>query len=121
MTLLSRQAVLDAPELIYEDVEVPEWGGTIRVKAISGAERDRFEASVAERKGRKVRYNMENLRARLVQLAAIDEAGKLLFKRNDVAVLGQKSAAALNRVFEVARRLAGISEDDLEELEENLD
>jgi hypothetical protein len=36
-----------------------------------------------------------------------------------VEALGKKSAAALNRVFEVAQRLSGITDDDVEELAKN--
>ncbi|MFE3382837.1 hypothetical protein [Streptomyces anulatus] len=41
---LSAEQILDADDLAIEDVPVPEWGGTVRVKGMSGTERDRFEA-----------------------------------------------------------------------------
>ena len=37
----------------------------------------------------------------------------------DMEALGEKSAAALQRVFDVARRLSGMSESDVEELTKN--
>jgi hypothetical protein len=119
MKLLSREEILAASDVTTETVNVPEWGGAVLVKALSGAERDRFEASVAERKGKKTRLNMTNVRARLAALAIVDEAGKPLFRPGDVEALGQKSAAGLNRVFDVAMRLAGMRDADLEELTEN--
>jgi hypothetical protein len=36
-----------------------------------------------------------------------------------VALLGEKSAAALQRVFEVGQRLSGLSDGDVEELAGN--
>ena len=63
--------------------------------------------------------NMSNIRARLCQVSLVDEAGVLLFNSNDIAKLGGKSAAALDRCFEVASRLSGISKDDVEDLEKN--
>lgn len=117
--LLSRDAILRATDLVTEEVEVPEWGGVVRVKALTGAERDQFEAGVVERRGRKTEINMKNLRARLVALSVIDEDGRPLFRPTDAEALGQKSAAALGRVFDVAMRLSGMTEQDLDELTEN--
>lgn len=121
MKLLSRDAILSAADLVYEDVEVPEWGGVVRVKALSGRERDKYEASVTERKGKKTSFNLANLRARLVQLATVDEEGKPLFNPRDIEALGKKSAAALDRVFGKALEMAGMTDEDLEEMAEDFD
>ena len=40
---------------------------------------------------------------------------------SDVVDLGDKSAAALNRIYEAARELSGISQDALEKYQENFD
>ena len=48
MTYLSRDAILQREDIKTEDVEVPEWGGTVRVRGMSGVERDAFEASLIE-------------------------------------------------------------------------
>lgn len=114
MGLLSREAILGASDLPSEDVAVPEWGGVVRVRMLTGAERDRFEASMLVRGGKKLDFNMQNVRARLVALTVVGEDGKRLFTDGDVEALGQKSAAALNRVFTVAQRLNGLKEDAVE-------
>lgn len=118
MTYLSRDDILKAPDLITEDVEVPEWGGTVRVKALTGAERDRLESSVISSRPGGQR-NLNNIRARMVALAVVDADGKTIFQAGDIEALGEKSAAALDRVFGVAQRLAGMSEKDIEELTGN--
>jgi hypothetical protein len=120
MPLLSKEQILAVDDLTYEDVEVPEWGGTVRVRMLTGAERDKFEESVMTRKGRQVDVKLALLRAKLVALTVVDEAGQRLFEERDVAALGQKSAVALNRVFEVAQRINGLTEKDVNELTENL-
>jgi len=122
MGLLTREDILAAGvELPVEDVEVPEWGGAVRVRGLTGAERDRFEESIfgdrAKGGGRKLR--LANMRARLVALSVVDADGKRLFSSADVEALGRQSAAALDRVFSVAQRLSGMSDRDVEELTEN--
>lgn len=121
MALLGREDILQADDILTEDVAVPEWGGTVRVRGLTGAERDGFEADSVRGKGKNTSVNLANLRARLVALAVVDEHGNRLFGPADVAALGRKSAAALTRVYEVATRLSGLGESDVAELTEDFD
>ena len=119
MGLLTRDAILQAKDLPSEDVEVKDWGGTVRVRALTGAERDAFEQSIVEQRGKNTRMNLQNMRAKLVALTVVDEDGNRLFTDADAAALGKKSAAALTKVFEVAQRLSGLRAEDVEELSGN--
>lgn len=119
MNVLTKNAILSQSDREIELVEVPEWGGVVFVRSLSGEERDQFEASIIERNGRDVRTNLRNLRARLVVLAACDESGNPIFSPGDADALGAKSAAALDRIFSVAQRLSGLRENDVQELAEN--
>ena len=62
---------------------------------------------------------MENVRARLVSMSVIEPDGGRMFTEDDVAKLGELSAAALSRVFDAAAKLSKISSDDIEELAKN--
>lgn len=116
---LSADDILSADDLGAEDVEVPEWGGAVRVQGLTGAERDKFEAAFAVA-GKGSARGYEMVRARLAAACIVDAEGNRLF-RGDATIrrLGEKSAAALDRVFEVACRLSGLSEDDTAELAGN--
>lgn len=117
--LLSRDAILKKATLPTEDVSVPEWGGTVRVQALTGAQRDAYEASMVEQRGKERKINMRNVRAKLVALSVVDEQGKRVFTDADVQALGDLNASALDRVFSVAQRLSGLSKEDIEELAGN--
>ena len=119
MTLLSKTAILTAQDLQTEDVEVPEWGGAVRVRSFTGRERDAFEASMVRGEGRDRKVDLTNMRARLVGLTVIDETGQRLFTDEEVDLLGAKSGAALDRVFAVAQKLNGLSGADVDELSKN--
>jgi len=112
---LSREQILSASDLKIEEVQVPEWGGSVFVQSLNGKARDKFESTRFKLKGDKVEMIHDNTRAVLVSLCACDEAGTLLFSEGDVAALGAKNAAALDRVFEVAQRLSGLRGKDVEE------
>ena len=119
MTLLSKTAILTANDLQTEDIEVPEWGGAVRVRSFTGRERDAFESSMVRGDGRDRKVDLTNMRARLVGLTVIDETGQRLFTDEEVDLLGAKSGAALDRVFAVAQKLNGLSGADVEELSKN--
>lgn len=117
--LLNRDAILQVQDLPRELVEVPEWGGAIYVRGLTGAERDSFEQSIIDQRGKGVKMNLKNIRAKLVAMCVVDEQGNRIFRDEDAELLGQKSAAALNRIFEVAQRLSGLRSEDVEELAGN--
>jgi hypothetical protein len=120
VTVLDRGAILAADDSGHEDVEVPEWGGTVRVKAMTGEQRDAFEVSVTSRDKHGNRLvEGRNVRAKLVARVCVNEKGVRLFSDEDVAALTRKSARALERVFEVGMRLAGMSDEDVASLEGN--
>jgi len=121
MAQLNKQAILDVKDIEIEKVEVPEWGGFVFVKGMTGLERDTFEASIVQQRGKDARVNMVNIRAKLASQTICDEEGIRLFNDKDVSDLGKKSANALQRVFDVAQRLSGITEDDVDELADNLE
>lgn len=118
MALLTKEQIWAADDLKWEDVQVPEWGGAVRVKTLTGAERDQYEADSVKMEGNR-RKMVGNLRARLVALCVINEDGTPMFTRADVMKLGQKSAPALDRVFEVAARLNAMSDEDMDDLAGN--
>lgn len=121
MAYLGKADILAAQDLQYEDVAVPEWGGTVRVRGLTGRERDAFEAGVASARGKDVKLNLQNVRARLVALSVVDADGARLFDERDIGALGEKSAQALERVFQAAMRLSGLTPTDVKDLTENLD
>lgn len=106
--------------LKIDDVEIRQvsaWGGHVHIRSITAKERDDFEASVNDGENR----NLANMRARLVVKCLCDDAGNLLFDNEiaGAADLGKKSGLVLDRLFEVATALNGMSKKDVEELAGN--
>lgn len=119
--LLSREAILSRRgQRKHEIVAVPGWGGSVRVQALTGTERDAFEESLAKRRRDGTReMSLANFRAKLVARTVVDERGTPVFSPQDVDLLGELDAADLQRVFDVAQRLSGMSAQDVEELTSN--
>jgi hypothetical protein len=119
MGLLTREAILAAVDLPREQVSVPEWGGDVLVQGLDGSGRDFWETSwfKARESGT---IAPEHHRALLVSLTLIDAEGGRLFRAEDIAQLGRKSPAGLDRVYEVALRLSGLGRGAVEKAEANL-
>ncbi len=117
---LSREQILGIVDFKVEEVDVPEWGGTVHVKSLNGKGRDAFEGSrVRIKDNNKMEMVYDNTRARLLSMTLCDDAGKLLFSEEDVEALGEKNAAVLDRLFDVAQRLSSLRPVDVEQKVKN--
>jgi hypothetical protein len=132
MALMTREQILGAVDIAFEDIDlsdIPGWG-TVRIKDLSAAERDRLEAGMVRQQRQPKRgggvvmrqeTNLENIRARFCAAAMVGEDMRLLFTEADILALGQKSARALDRIFDRVRARNGLTEEAVNELVENFD
>ena len=104
-----------------ETLEIPEWGGTVTVRGLSGTELDEFNTSVIRQKGNNVEVNRRNYRAKLVARCLVNGDGKTpLFKdEGQIVALGMQPVKILDRILEVVNRLNGTTDEEQEELIKN--
>ena len=100
----------------FAKVEIPEWGGHVFVKAMTGKERDQYEISQVEGKGSNQKVNLLNARAKLVAAVTHDSSKRKMFTKEDVLALGNLNAKPLTRIYKVAQDLSGLTDEDMEEL-----
>lgn len=103
--------------LKIEQVKTPEFGEgtTVCVRELTGDERDLFDQLVTDREGK-----LRGLRAELVAIGLCSESGESLgFTAAEVKQLGEKSGAAIDRMFERIRDLSGMGPDAHEEAVKN--
>ena len=114
-----RDQILEADDLPREMVDVPWDLGNVRlfIRGLTASEKDRWVARTMPN-GEFAWTN--NLTAELVCSTLVDEDGQRIFTDEDAAALGTKGAAVLSKLFAVAMRLSGLSEDTAEELEQGL-
>jgi len=117
--MLTRDMILNIQDIETEEVEVPEWGGSVFVKGLSGKERDEYQVSIMQKNGKNYDVNFKNATVKLVVACVVDKEGKRLFETADIDILSSKSGKALNRLYEVATRVSGLSPDDVDELVKN--
>jgi hypothetical protein len=108
---LDRKSILAANDVKLEKTPVPEWGGDVYLRVISGADRDRFEESYADQK-------MKAFRIRFLLLTLCDDSGERLFKDEEAEMLGKKSSVVINRLFEAGWKLNAFSQEAVDALGE---
>lgn len=105
MSPLNKAAILAAPGLATEDVEMPEWGGCVRVSELSAMDLLEYWGACRDDNGELIRSRVMSA---LLSRSVIDDGGAPLFSDSDISQLMAKSAPAVNRLFDVAQRLSGI-------------
>jgi hypothetical protein len=111
--MLNKEQILGAADIKSVDVDVPEWGGTVRVVMLSGTARDALQTQVAGNKSPSL------FEAALIAATAVDDSGAPIFAADDVAALQAKSTAALQRVSDAAMKLNRLGGKATDEAEKN--
>ena len=114
MSLLSKAAILAADDLPTKDVEVKEWGGAVRIRALTVADMEQLQVELLD--ARRDGMTMPpNWRARHLAMSCVDEKGELLFTEAEAVALGKKSGVAMFRVFDAINAFNGQGADAVEE------
>ena len=124
--ILTAADILSADDIERELVEIPEWGGSVWVYGMTASERDRQELEAARilqnaNDPSAKKAQRANIRAMVAAIVCRDENGARIFGSEHIQQLGKRSAKPLDRIYDVARRLSGITDStDEEEEKENL-
>lgn len=101
--VLGRDAVKSAVDVEFRDVDVPEWGGTLRLRTLTAEEAMQF----AEGDGK---FGHREAALRVIMLCAIDEKGDRIFSDEDLPMLRKRSMKIILRVQRVAMELNGLGD-----------
>lgn len=119
MSSLTRDQILQAArnaKIERDTLTIPELGGTIFVRGMSGTERDAFEEGLRIRKGRKAgQSDLKNFRAKLAVQVVTNEQGERVLKDEDASIFGQLPAGVLDRIISRCTELSGMAAEEVEE------
>lgn len=106
--LLTAEEIIAADDIKTEVVEVPEWGGAVTLRMMSGAEAVEFVKAVqADKTGASTSQAIK-----IVGLSAVDGEGKPLFSEHQLRLLQKKSLKALMRLQNKALEINGLSAEE---------
>ena len=95
------EEILSKDDFTFEEMEVPEWGGTIRVRSLSGDERTKITQMAQQRK------DGDGMFEQVIIFAVVDENGKHVFRADHLKALKEKSASVSQRIGQKVLELSG--------------
>lgn len=95
---------------------VKAWGREVLLRDPSAADRDEWEVFATNNRGQYALW-----RSKVAQILLCDGSGKRLFTEKQLAEIGEKSAAAVNEIWEFGVKLFSVTDKEIEELEKNSD
>jgi hypothetical protein len=117
---LTREQILSNKSFRSKTIEIPEWGGEVRLKAMSGADREAMESVVSEDVGGKLQIKKGvSYMAEMLLRTWCDDDGNLLFKPDEINLIQEKDSVILARIFKVAAEVNGLSGDEEKVIEKN--
>ena len=113
---LTRDEILNNPPPLPEvKLDVPEWGGQVRIRTMKAKDRAQLEHMATQRKD-----DYRGLKERLVIMTVLNGDGGLMFTEADFTALGEQSSKVIDRIASVAMELNGMTDKDAEDLVGNL-
>lgn len=122
---LSKDQILGASDATYAEVDVPEWGGKVRIGSITAAEKSKYQTGLFkfDKDGNRTinEKNLETLSTRLIAACVVDGEGERVFDEKDVAAIGKKNAAVIERVFKVCQEHNGMEPPKKDEIVDDIE
>ena len=87
---LTAESILAAEDFQYAEVDCPEWGGSVRVRSLSGGQRAVLKKAMDE--------NDSTIDELLVVMCTVDEDGKRIFDKKMVEQLSKKNTNVISRI-----------------------
>ncbi len=110
MAPLNKEAILAAVDRKFVDVEVAEWGGSVRLGSMNAEERLEYE-EIIQANGTNRNHSMGAMLVRSIR----DESGERLFTDEDIAALSRKDPRILLDLYKRAADLNVLSEKSAEQ------
>lgn len=119
MSTLTKQQILAAQDRQTRELHVPAWGGIVRLRSLTAAEWEGFAQLCRDRTAKGPGFDIRGIRARLLILSVVDDAGQLVFGPEDLPELERKSSGILELLWNECRDLNALSDEAIEEIRGN--
>lgn len=103
---LTAAEILEKDDLPVQEIDVPEWGGTLRLRPLTAEEAISYNDTI------KSGGDKRHAAVILAGLCLVNEDGAPLFSAKEVQLLAKKSLSALMKIQRVALKINGLTKDE---------
>lgn len=118
MALLNLEQLRAVPALETRDVDVPELGGTVRVRAWTGADKDQFDY-LLDKRPKTEKGDIRGVRAAAIVASLVDETGQRLLTADDISRVEGWPDGAVERLWDAVSEMNRLGTNAVEEAEKN--
>lgn len=105
-----RETILAAEDRPYEDVDVEEWGVTVRIRGLTGKAAEDFARRFGTTSGDGEQVAEGIMADLLVRTLEDPETGEPIFGEDDADALSEKAGGVIARLFWPAQELSGLGD-----------
>lgn len=102
--LTTASSILQAEDFVFDEVDCPEWGGTVRIRSLSGAQRVQLKKAIDA--GR------DDIDETLCVMSIVDEDGNRVLHRDQIGELSKKNTAVITRIAMKVLEISGMRDRD---------
>lgn len=128
--LNNKNEFLGIDDAVYENVQVEEWDTWVRIKMMSGLEREAYEGSLfayrdeilkakENEETSSTEFSIVHMKCLLLIFCIVDDKGNTIFELKDISVLKNKNLNALDKIYNASKKLNAIGVDEEEDVEKN--
>ena len=112
---LTAEDILSVDDFVFDEIECPEWGGTIRIRSLSGGQRATIKKAIDN--------GSEDIDEMVCVMGIVDENGRRILEKKHISVLSSKSTKPVSRIAIRILEISGMREPKkaVEDAEKNLD
>tara|TARA_Y100001973_G_scaffold103364_1_gene170460 strand:+ start:567 stop:920 length:354 start_codon:yes stop_codon:yes gene_type:complete len=115
---LTKDQILQAIDAKTIEFDIPEWGGSILLRGMTGKARNEYEFWASSQNKHDV-ADFRGIRERLIISCAVDESGNPLFTIDEIDQLAAKNSEIIDRIHAKCQEICGMSPESVEEAEKN--
>ena len=97
---LTAADILQAEDFVFEDISIPEWGGTVRIRSLSGAQRATLKKAIDA--------GTETADEMICVMCMVDDDGNRIFNSSQIEALRKKNTKAITRIAKRALVISGM-------------
>lgn len=118
-TFADRSALLQEAPRRFTEFKLPVRGLMIRLRSLTELEKSRYERAIFDMKGNRIRARLDDSKARLIALCAVDAQGRTLFTEADVPAISAWDSAESSALFDFLWEFLGFEKQPAEDLAKN--